>query len=285
LELVSRAMRLAAVWIGILACVPACAQAPRNAPAAGQSFRQSPGFAEYERANAYFTQRKYQDCMDALDRALRLDPKLVPALTLRAKLAMAANRYDVAKESLERAIAADPAYGYARFLYGFQYYQQNEMPAAIAAFEKARELNPKDPQAVLYLGLADEALGRTAEALDLYRRAIQLEDAAGARHVETLLTASRLLLLLGQFDECARLIERAVKLDPASRDPHFEAGRLWLKKGDTAKAIAEGETSLRLHSGDVSERQVRFLLVQAYRAAGRDQDAERHAEALRKLDR
>src|ERR1043165_5793871 len=100
---------------------------------------------------------------------------------------MAANRYDVAREMLERAIAADPASWYARFLYGFQFYQQNEMPAAIGALEKARELNPRDPPAALYLGLAYEATGRTAEALGLYRRAIELEEAAGAVNVETLL--------------------------------------------------------------------------------------------------
>ena len=237
----------------------------------------------YERANRLFQDRKFQECMNALDEALRLDPKLVPALTLRARLAMAINRYDVAKESLERAIAADPASAYPRFLYGFQYYQQNEMPKAIAEFEKARDLDPRHAEAALYLGLAYESVGRTAEALELYRRAIQLEQDAGKPQVETLLTASRLLLLLGKFDECGRLIERASKLDPASRDPHFEAGRLWMKKGDPAKAAKEGEAALALRRGDITDRQIHFLLVQAYRAAGRDQDAEHHAEAFRAL--
>ena len=92
----------------------------------------SPGYAAYEEANRQFVAGKYQESFNALDQALKLDPKLVPALTLKAKLSMAANRYDVAKESLEQAIAADPASWYAQFLYGFQFYQQNELPAAIA---------------------------------------------------------------------------------------------------------------------------------------------------------
>jgi tetratricopeptide (TPR) repeat protein len=242
----------------------------------------SPGLPAYDRADRMFREHQFQNSMDALDEALRLDPKLVPALTLRAKLAMAANRYDVARESLERALAADPRSWHAQFLYGFQFYQQNEMPAAISAFEKARALNPRDPQSALYLGLAEEALGRTADALDLYRRAIELE--AGTPHVETLLTASRLLLLLNRFDEASKLAERAAAVDPASRDPHFELARLWMKKTDPAKAIAEGETALRLRSGDITDRQVHFLLVQAYRAMGQDVPAARHAEALRLLD-
>lgn len=239
----------------------------------------------YDQANRYFQERKFQDCMNSLDEALRLDPELVPALTLRARLAMAVNRYDVAKDSLERAIAAAPDAWYPRFLYGFHFYQQNEMPAAIAAFTKARELNPRDPQSALYLGLAEESLGRNAEALALYREAIQLEEKAGALHVETLLTAERLLLLLGRSEECEPLIARAAALDPSSRDPHFEAARLRLKTGDNARAITEGETALKLRNGDVTDRQVHYLLVQAYKGAGNDAEAASHAASLRLLDK
>uniref|UniRef100_Q01PC1 Tetratricopeptide TPR_2 repeat protein n=1 Tax=Solibacter usitatus (strain Ellin6076) TaxID=234267 RepID=Q01PC1_SOLUE len=242
------------------------------------------GLAAYARADRMFREHRFQDAMDAVDEALRLNPNLVPALTLRARLAMAANRYDVARQSLERAIAADPQSWYARFLYGFHFYEQNEMPAAIAALEKARDLNAHDPPAALYLGLAYEAVGRADEALQLYRRAIELEEASGALHVETLLTASRLSLLLGRFDDAAGLAQRAAKIDPASRDPHFELARVWLKKAVSAKAISEGEAALGLQHGDTPDRQVHFLLVQAYRAAGEDEQAQRHAEALRKLE-
>jgi tetratricopeptide (TPR) repeat protein len=150
--------------------------------------------------------------------------------------------------------------------------------------EKARGLNPQAAEPALYLGLAYESVGRTAEALTLYRRAVALEESIGRLHVETLLTLSRLLLLMGDFDECGRVIERAEKVDPKSRDPHFERGRLLLKKGEAGKAAEEGETALRLKSGDTTDRQAHFLLVQAYRAMGRDADAERHAAAVREMD-
>jgi tetratricopeptide (TPR) repeat protein len=251
----------------------------------GQTSNQAAADAAYARANRLFAAQQFQECMNAVDEALGLNPKLVPALTLRAKLAMAANRYDIARESLDRAIAAEPLSWYPRFLYGFQFYQQNEMPAAIASFEKARELNPRAAEPARFLGLADEALGRTDEALALYKRAIELEEASGKLQSETLLTYSRLLLLLGEFDECRRTIGRAGKVDSASRDPHFEAGRLWMKQGDPAQAAKEGEIALRLRKGDVTDRQVHFLLVQAYRAAGQDADAARHAAQVHLLDK
>jgi tetratricopeptide (TPR) repeat protein len=245
--------------------------------------RQSAGYPAYERASQLFNAKKFQECMNSLDEALRLDPKLVPALTLRAKLAMAIDRYDVAKSDLERAIAADPSSWYAQFLYGFQFYQRNELPDAVAALEKARRMNPRDPPSALYLGLAEESLGRPTEALALYRDAIRLEDAAGRLNAETLLTCARLLLLLGEFDEAERLLARATKIAPDSRDPHFEAGRLWLKKGDPARAAREGEIAIGLR-GDTTDKQVHYLLVQAYEAGGKETEAARHASALRAIE-
>jgi tetratricopeptide (TPR) repeat protein len=159
------------------------------------------------------------------------------------------------------------------------------MPPAITAFERARELNPRAAEPALFLGLAYEALGRTDEALALYKRAVQLEEAAGKVDSETLLTYARLLMLLGEFQECGRIIQRAEKAAPASRDPHFEAGRLLMKQGNPGQAAREGEAALSLHQGDVTDRQVHFLLVQAYRAAGQDADAARHAAEVQALDK
>ncbi len=249
----------------------------------GAAQTSSPGYQTYLRADKLFVAGKFEECRQTLEQALRLDPKLTPALTLMAKLAMAVKRYDLARENLERAIAADPRAWYARFLYGFHFYQQNEMPAAIAALEKARELNPKDGRTVLYLGLAEESLGRTDMALAHYREAIRLEEASGKLDIETLLTGSRLLFLLGEYDECSRLLERALRLNPDSRDAHFESARLRLRKADAEGAVKEGEIALRLR-GEVNDRQVHFLLIQAYQAAGREQDASRHAEAVRQIE-
>ena len=215
---------------------------------------------------------------------MKLDPKLVPALTLKAKLAMAANRYDVARESLKRAIAADPKSWYAQFLYGFQFYHQNELPAAVEALEKARRLKPDDARTALYLGLARESLGQTEEALNSYREAIRLGEASGHLETDMLLSYGRLLMLMGNFEECGRQIEQVLKLAPDSRDAHFEQARLLLKTGDAAGAAREGTTALKLRSGDVTDRQIHFVLIQAFQAAGHEDEAEKHAAAIREID-
>lgn len=244
--------------------------------AAWSALGQSPGAAEYQKANNLFTAAKFSESSAALDRALSLDPNLVPALTLKAKLAMSLYRFDVANECLRHALEVDPKASYAQFLLGFSFYQQNEMPQAIEALEKARTLNARDSRTLLYLGLARETTGNTGQALSLYKDAIRLEESVG-----TLLPCARLLMVMGNLDESASLIDRALKKEPNSRDAHFERGRLFLKLSKPAEAAKELELALSSHSGDIMDRQIHTLLVQAYRANGQDAEAARHAAAVR----
>jgi tetratricopeptide (TPR) repeat protein len=148
---------------------------------------------------------------------------------LKAKLAMAIKRYDVARESLERALAADPKSAYAQFLYGFQFYEQNQMPAAIAALEKARQLNPRDARAALYLGLARESQGDTQSALALYAEPSDWSKSPGC----SLDAADQLPIARCWASLTGRVADRScLGVEPGSRDAHFQAARLRMKVGE-----------------------------------------------------
>ena len=241
----------------------------------------SPGYAAYERANKLFADKKLPEALAAADEALRLDPKLGPALTLKAKLAMAAYRFDVARRCLEEALTLDPRSEYAQFLYGLEAYLSNDLKEALPRFRKARQLSPTDPRAALYLGLTVESLGQAAEALSLYEEAVRLERASHELHAETLLPGARLLLLLNRLDECEKWLRQALRLAPDLRDAHFELARLLLKKGDATQAATEGETALRLSEGVVTDAAIRYQLIRAYRQIGMTDKADMHAAIMR----
>jgi tetratricopeptide (TPR) repeat protein len=241
----------------------------------------SPAQAAYEKANALFIEKKLPEALAAADEALRLDPKLVPALTLKAKLAMAAYRLDVARRCLEQALAIEPRAPYAQFLYGLEAYLENDMKAALPRFRRARELNPVDPRAALYLALTTESLGQPAEAMSLYEEAVRLERSANDLHGETLLPGAKLLFLLGRLDECERWLVQAAKLSPKSRDVHFEFARLLFEKGDAQRAAPEGEAALMLSEGIVTDTAIRYLLIRAYQKLGMADRAAMHAEIMR----
>jgi len=261
------------IGVGALAGVLLFSAAPPWQPSRGQT--------SYERANALFVEKKFAESHEAVEEALRLDANLVPALTLKAKLAMASNRYDLARQSLERALKVDPKASYAQFLYGMVAYLNNEIKEALPRFRQARELAPMDPRAALYLGLATESVGRPEDALALYQEAIRLERETGQPQAETLLPGARLLLLLGRLDECERWIRQAVKLSPKLRDAHFELARLLLKKGEPAQAATEGELSLGLSEGTVTDMAIHYLLIRAWQQAGMPDRAAVHAGVIR----
>ena len=240
--------------------------------------RGSPGFPAYLNADKLFVAKRFPESLAALDEALRADPKLVPALTLKAKLAMTINRYDVASQSLERALAVSPNSAYAHFLYGFAAYMTNDLQAALPRLERARKLDPADPRAAFYLGLTRESLGQPLEALKLYETAARLEKPGPS--METLLTAARLLLLLDRFEESETWVQRALKAAPKSRDAHFELARLAMKRGDPQTAARSGEPALSL-PGETTDDQIRYLLVRAWRAAGQPEKAQAHADVLK----
>jgi tetratricopeptide (TPR) repeat protein len=241
----------------------------------GQPYDRSPGFPAYQKANDLFVSKKLPEALSALEQSLKLDEKLVPALTLYAKIAMTMNRFELARDSLERALAVDPKAVYARFLYGLNFYLTNDLQHALPEFEKARQANPKDARAALYLGLTYESLGRTGEAMERYEEAASLEPAA-----DTYLIGARLLQLLGRLDEGSRWIQRALRMEPNSRDAHFEFARLLLRKADPLRAAREGERALALTPGSVTDAQIHFLLVRAYRENDPARSAQ-HADALR----
>lgn len=241
----------------------------------------SPGYAAYERANQLFVAKKMPEAVAAVDEALRLDPKLVPALTLKAKLGMAAGRFDVARQCLERALAVDSRAQYAQFLYGLEAYLENDLAAALPRLRKARELNPSDPRAALYLGLTVESLGKPEEALALYQDAVRLERSAGTLDADSLLPGARLLLLLGRLKESESWLHQAEELSPNSRDVHFELARLLLRQGDPSQAAAEGEKALTLSDGVVTDASIHYLLIRAYKESGQPDRAAIQAEIMR----
>ena len=235
----------------------------------------------YQKANAYFAEGKFSEAGAALEQALRLEPKLVPALTLKAKLAMGFNQFDTARECLLKAAELEPNSPYVQFLLGFFFYVDNDFNKAVPPLEKARKLNPADPRPVFYLAMTQEGLGRADAAIPLYDEALELEARAGKPQPDTLVAYARLLYTLGQLEKSEEMIQRALRLDINSRDAQYEMGRLLYEKRDYQGAVARGEKALGLAGPGTTDRQIHFLLGRAYLKAGDRGRAEEHLAKFR----
>ncbi len=231
---------------------------------------------EYRRANQLFQQQNFADAAESLDRCLREDPGYVAGWTLRGKIAMAFNRFDIAREAFLRAVKLAPASAYSQFMLGFFYYVDNDFVKAVPVLERAAQLEPKDPQPLLYLAMAQDGLAKPDLALELYKKTIQLENAEGKPNPDTHVAYGRLLYSLGRRTESAEQVARVLDLDPNSRDGHYERGRLLYDSGDFAGAAAEGEKAIRQKGSGTTDRQIHFLLTRAYLKTGNHELAELH---------
>jgi tetratricopeptide (TPR) repeat protein len=153
---------------------------------------------------------------------------MVPALVLKARLAVFAHRPDVAKSCLITAITADPTSEEAQFFLGLFYYMQNDFKLAISPLQTAQTLSPKSPLPVFYLAMTQEALGDATQALDLYPH---YELAKGLDHE-------------GDFKNAALEGEQALTLPAfgtSDAQIHFLLANVYLKlkQPDLAKAHLE----------------------------------------------
>jgi len=230
----------------------------------------------YDRANKYFGQQRFTEAEAELAAALREDPNLVQALTLKGKLAMALNRFDEAQEAFVRAAALQPKSAYVQFLLGFFYYVDNDFQKAIQPLEIARQLNPTDSRAIFYLALTQDGLGAAEKAAPLYEKTIELERTSGHPAPDAHVAYARLLFSLGRYEDAEGQVKLALELDPKSRDAHYEQGRLWFERREFAKAAEEGEKALAVPGVGTLDRQIHFLLARSYAKIGRKDLADAH---------
>lgn len=230
----------------------------------------------YTRANQLFVEKKFDAALAALEQALAENPRYVPALTLRAKLAMAVARLDVARRDLLLAAEIEPASPYTQFMLGFFYYLENDFKRALPALERARELDPASSRTHFYLALSHEGLADAARAIEMYDRALALAEAARQADTDIWIAYARLLFALGEYSKCLPLIEKALSAEPTSRDAHYERGRLHFQAGEFAAAARAGERALGLASVGTMDRQIHFLLARAYTRSGDSRRAAAH---------
>lgn len=109
---------------------------------------------------------------------------------------------------------------------------QGRMEEAVNSYRKAIQMNPSFAEAYCNCGVALKKLGRFEEALQSYNKAIHLKpnypDAFSNRGV--------LLQELGDWDQALFSHNKAIQLDPYSATAYFNLGIVWKEKGHLAVA-------------------------------------------------
>ena len=126
-----------------------------------------------------------------------------------------------------------------------------DAPGAVGRYRQSIALDPAQPMTFVNLGIAQQATGDTAAAIASWQRAARL-DAGEALAPFNLATVA---FERGRADEARALYETAVSLDGSLAVAHFQLARLALVRGDATAAAANLRRGLRFDSTNALARE------------------------------
>ena len=149
---------------------------------------------------------------------------------------------------------ADACYFHARALYAL-----NQFAPALAVLDRLKE--PTEGRTFTAMGQAYEALGRTLEAEQAFRKALAAKDGQGEAH----LRYGIFLFRSGKLMEAANALQQAVKLQPKSSEAFAELGRVRYQQGRLEEAEKLLVAALQL---DPAREPAKLLLDKVRRLQG-----------------
>ncbi|HKY05341.1 MAG TPA: tetratricopeptide repeat protein, partial [Blastocatellia bacterium] len=168
---------------------------------------------------------KARAAIKEFEEVARLDPNAKievnnqqsPVLAVVGGLYLSLEEEEKAIEALKRVSEGNASSDQAHFQLAILYYQKNKLREAAAAARKAYDIDQKSPQ---YAGLLAQSLlrlGRTQEAIDIYKKAIGIKDTPAKDGGELFLQSPLLfdyaeaLVYAGRYDEATKLLDPIIK--------------------------------------------------------------------------
>jgi TolB-like protein/DNA-binding winged helix-turn-helix (wHTH) protein/Flp pilus assembly protein TadD len=214
-----------------------------------------------------------------IEQAIQLDPNYAAAWAQRSQVLATMADYSFiessqgfrrARESAEKAISLDPdlAAGYLR-LATIQMSHDWDWNGAEVTLRKAEMLEPGSAEVIHGQAYLARRLGRTDEAIELYKLALGLDPL----RANFQLTLGYELFDQGRYEEALAALQKAEELNPQLSSLYMTRGKIFFSEGRKQEALAEMEKEKR-----DGERWTGEAL--AYYALGRTEESDKALKQL-----
>ncbi len=220
------------VWRITSGYTPAPTPAPTSTPTPTSASTASSSLW-IDRGNTYVEVGRYQDAIDAYDKAIEIDPYNADAWMSKAGALNCLGRYQDALDAVDKVIELDPNNAHAWTLKGALLNDLGRCQEALDALEKAIELNPDNLDAWFHKGGALGCLGKDQEATAMAQEVIDMCDkliAVNPNDIGAWHYKGSELNALGKNEEALVALNKALELDPTN--PHT-----WCVKGNALFAL------------------------------------------------
>ena len=233
-------------------------------------------------AEAYEGNNEIQHAVDALRRAITLDPADEDNYLDFASLCMNQRSLQAGMQVIQVGLDSHPKSDRLIFMRGVLYAMQDEFEKAELDFKRAAELAPQSNLGYVGLGVSYLETGHDAQAIETLRQ--RLKDKPND---------ASLLYLLGEalirtgvapgsagYLEAQNALERSITINPNLCLPHVSLGTIYLDLGRPKDAVEQLEKARTI---DPKERSAYSHLAVAYRQAGDGEKAKEVLNALKTL--
>lgn len=182
------------------------------------------------KARDYYSAESYAKALDAISKALKIDPQNAVAWNRKGIYLAAQHRDEEATECYDNALKIDSSYSPALYNKGGQLYNQEEYENAIFYYDQAINADPRD---IEYLSSKASALMKMAkfdDALKTIEKAIEIQP----QSTDYLNRKIAILFSWGKYEDALTAIDKSLDLNPSQIE-------IWQMKGTILQKIGRNK--------------------------------------------
>ncbi len=217
---------------------------------------------------------QYEDSADAYERAAELDPWSFKDFFNLGKVCQLIEQFARAVKAYVAACKLDPQHYPAHIGAAQCYYELKELEDAKTYAEKAKELGPDQAEPEQLLGDIFEEQKDHTQAINAYRRALELE----GNQPDIMVALARAYLRSGRYSAAKELLTDTIDMQPDNGIAHQYLGFAELKLKNTQTAIDSYKRAVEIDENDWMAHKglgVAYMLM-----AMKDRDETMQAKAL-----
>jgi tetratricopeptide (TPR) repeat protein len=224
---------------------------------------------------ALFQQGQSQEAVGAFEKALALDPKHWKAHNNLALASIDMGELELAEAHYRESLAIEPQPAIFNDL-GFVLERQGLGDEAIELYRKSLELDPASASAHYNLAVSLARRGESTEAERHFRAALEQKPNAS-----THTGLASVLWQTGRADEAIASLHAAIETDPKHLAAYDQLGEILLEQGRLEEAASSYRSLARNHPSPAAHQK----LAQVLTRLGRTEAARREMELAKALER
>jgi len=228
-----------------------------------------------------FAQQKISTSIQALATSLQLDVKNAEAHKILGRDLMVIGRFDAAQIEFEQGIKYSPESAEMHYNLGKLFSMQDNWAPARKQFEEAKQIDPNYVENLDALGMALEALGNDAAAVENYQKAIALTEAQNGSFASAHINMSAYYNRTGSPEKALAFAQKALELDPKSDRAWFQKAKADEGQGRLNDAV---DSLNRAISFNPRASSYYYVLSGFYRRLGKKEESQKALEAFMRLD-